>query len=788
MKSLSLFFTPLTAALGACGAAAAFLSYGQLGSFRALLAALFTFIAALALARLTPLRQRAVLGGALLIGLVLLYIWRVGFANSADALSYPFLDTLGEPYNLDFQKPFLMDPALGGGDALTACLLFLVWLFAAGSISKAFRFLAGLISLFLTFAGLYFAVEPPLLAVLFSAAYWLSLFVPATSTQGKGNLTALASALIAGLLVLIAVPSATYSQPSLFRSLSLAITSVLDGAWFHAGSAYTDLLRGVDSKHRLGTADGLRYTGRNIVRIASEPVTHRLYIRSEIGSVYQDNAWHDLPDSAYSDVTDLFQKNQGQWYDQAAWLMEVAAQNPDLGQRLGGYLAEPQPIVSYKKFFSVPEVYETTSHLFIPYDTSFAAPLFTYDRAPIAKEGKAYESYRWDVPLSAAAAFAAGNQGGDSYFRTYVNMEADYRRFVYDHYTDVPDGILDGLTGGQPIPKAKTNEEKRQWIHAVQQLFQTRYTYDIRPGRTPDGEDFIRYFLNDSRRGYCTSFASAGVMLMRAAGIPARYVVGVTAGADEIANAPRSTEGYPMLDLDDSHAHAWAEIYVDGLGWRPVEFTPGVEGGEDPIPNPPERDGNGNPPESQPPKTPDQGNQEQPQQPKDQRQPDQPQGNQSQHPRELPPQGGQTPQQPLTPASSGFGSFLTALAILALLIGATGYAIHRRLAAVPALFAKAETEGNPGLLFPYLLRLTHWAGLPTPSGSYQSWAARAESDARFRHMSRVTALLTKARYAGAPLPASEAAEAIRLIQEMRTACLTGLGTKDKIVFLIFKGL
>lgn len=789
MKSIAFFFPSLTAALGAYGAAAAFLSYGQLGSLRALLTALCTFAAALALARLQPLHQRAVLGGTFLVGIILLYIWRVGFLNSADALSYPFLDTLGEPYNLDFQKPFLMDPALGGSDALTACLLFLLWLFTAGSVSKIFRFLAGLVSLFLTFAGLYFAVEPPLLAVLFSAAYWLSLFVSSPSSQGKGNLTALASALAAGILVLIAIPSSTYSQPGAFRSLSLAITSVLDGAWFHAGSAYTDLLRGVDSKHRLGTADGLRYTGRNLLRIASEPVTHRLYIRSEIGSVYRDNAWHDLPDSAYADVTELFQKNQGQWYDQAAWLMEVADQNPDLGQRLGGYLADPKPIVSYKKFFSVPEVYETTSHLFIPYDTSFAAPLFTYDRAPVAKEGKAYESYRWDVPLSAAAAFAAGDQGGDSYFRTYVNMEADYRRFVYDHYTTVPDGILDGLTGGQPIPKAKTNEEKRQWIHAVQQLFQTRYTYDIRPGRTPEGEDFIAYFLNDSRRGYCMSFASAGVMLMRAAGIPARYVVGVTAGADEIAGAPKSAEGYPMLDLDDSHAHAWTEIYVDGLGWRPVEFTPGVEGGEDPIPNPPERDGNGNPPDSQPPRNPDQGNQENPQQPKDQQQPDQSQGNPSQQPQKpLPPKGGQTPQQPLPPPSSGFGSFLVILAVLALLAGAAAYVIHRRITAVPALFAKAESEGNPGLLFPYLLRLTAWAGLPAPSGSYQSWSARAESDARFQHMTRATALLTKARYAGSPLPAKEAAEAIRLIQAMRTACLTGMSWKDKIVFLICKGL
>lgn len=784
MKHSSTLFTPLMAALGVLGAASAFLSYGQLGILRAAAAALAAGLIACLLGRLKPLVQRAVLGTALGTGLVLLYIWRVGLSHSADALSYPFLDTLSEPYNLDLEKPFLMDPALGGGDALTACLLFLIWLFAAGAVSLAFRFLAGLVSLFLTFGGLYFGVEPPLLSVILTAAYWLSLFVP--KAEGRGALTALASTLAMGLLILIAVPSSTYSEPSLFRSLSLSITSVLDGAWFHAGSAYTDLLRGVDSRHRLGTADGLRYTGRNILRIASEPVTHRLYIRSEMGSVYKDNAWHDLPDGDYADVSDLFQKNQGQWYDQAAWLMEVAAQNPALGERLGEYMADPKPVVSYKKFFSVPEVYEMTSHLFIPYDTSFAAPLFTYDRAPIAKEGKAYESYRWNVPISALAAFSAGDQGADSYFRTYVNMEAEYRRFVYDHYLTVPDGILDGLTGGAPIPKASTNEEKRQWIHAVQDLFKTRYTYDIRPGRTPEGKDFIAYFLDDSHRGYCTAFASAGVMLMRAAGIPARYVVGVTAGADEIESAPKSTEGYPLLDIDDSHAHAWAEIYVDGLGWRPVEFTPGIEGGEDPIPTPPERDGNGNPPDRESPKTPEGAPESQEPKPNDQPQPSQNQGSQSEPPRELPPQGGQ-PARPASPAPS-MGPVFMILAVIALLMGAAAYGIRRRLAAVPALFRNTEAEGNPGRLFPYLLRLTAWAGLPAPSGSYKAWAARAAGDARFKDMERLIQLLTKARYAGAPLPKEEAKEAIAIVTSMRTACLSGLAAKDKWLFLLVKGL
>ena len=59
-------------------------------------------------------------------------------------------------------------------------------------------------------------------------------------------------------------------------------------------------------------------------------------------------------------------------------------------------------------------------------------------------------------------------------------------------------------------------------------------------------------------------FASAAVLLLRQLGIPARYVSGFTAelSADETVNVP------------DSAAHAWVEIYLDGFGWYPVEVTP----------------------------------------------------------------------------------------------------------------------------------------------------------------------------------------------------------------------
>jgi hypothetical protein len=89
--------------------------------------------------------------------------------------------------------------------------------------------------------------------------------------------------------------------------------------------------------------------------------------------------------------------------------------------------------------------------------------------------------------------------------------------------------------------------------------------YDEKTGAMPENADFVRWFAENGR-GYCIHFASTAVVLLRAAGIPARlatgYVVTVQAGL-------RKT-------VTGSDAHAWAE-YWDGQRWRILEATPTIE-------------------------------------------------------------------------------------------------------------------------------------------------------------------------------------------------------------------
>lgn len=99
--------------------------------------------------------------------------------------------------------------------------------------------------------------------------------------------------------------------------------------------------------------------------------------------------------------------------------------------------------------------------------------------------------------------------------------------------------------------------------------------YDLKTGRMPSEEtDFAIWFLEDSDTGYCIHFATAATVLLRAAGIPARYVTGYTA---EVQAGVRTT-------VTADKAHAWVEYMDQERGcWMILDPTP-ADPDEEPAP------------------------------------------------------------------------------------------------------------------------------------------------------------------------------------------------------------
>lgn len=92
--------------------------------------------------------------------------------------------------------------------------------------------------------------------------------------------------------------------------------------------------------------------------------------------------------------------------------------------------------------------------------------------------------------------------------------------------------------------------------------------YDRNTPAPPAGRDYVDWFLNESKQGYCMHYATAATLLLRAAGIPARYVSGY------VASIPWRESG---AEVTDHAAHAWVEVYIDAVGWYPLEATPGFQ-------------------------------------------------------------------------------------------------------------------------------------------------------------------------------------------------------------------
>lgn len=80
----------------------------------------------------------------------------------------------------------------------------------------------------------------------------------------------------------------------------------------------------------------------------------------------------------------------------------------------------------------------------------------------------------------------------------------------------------------------------------------------------PTNVDPVIWFLFDMKQGYCNYYATAEVLLLRTLGIPARIAVGYAPGDYD-------KDTYVVRQ---KHAHAWPEVYFNGVGW--VEFEPTV--------------------------------------------------------------------------------------------------------------------------------------------------------------------------------------------------------------------
>lgn len=115
---------------------------------------------------------------------------------------------------------------------------------------------------------------------------------------------------------------------------------------------------------------------------------------------------------------------------------------------------------------------------------------------------------------------------------------------------------------------ASESSDARDTIARVLALYtEEPFTYTLRPPLLPE-QNPMDAFLFETRRGFCEHYAASFVILMRAAGIPARVVAGYQGGEVNPVNR--------TVIVHQFDAHAWAEVWLPGEGWVRVDPTSAV--------------------------------------------------------------------------------------------------------------------------------------------------------------------------------------------------------------------
>jgi transglutaminase-like putative cysteine protease len=104
-------------------------------------------------------------------------------------------------------------------------------------------------------------------------------------------------------------------------------------------------------------------------------------------------------------------------------------------------------------------------------------------------------------------------------------------------------------------------------VQRLQEFFSQNFSYSLVQKKACAAPDALEYFLLTSHQGHCEFFASATVLLLRAAGIPARYAIGYA--VDEYSPWEK------RYIVRQRHAHAWTLVYLDGH-WQDLDTTPAI--------------------------------------------------------------------------------------------------------------------------------------------------------------------------------------------------------------------
>lgn len=306
----------------------------------------------------------------------------------------------------------------------------------------------------------------------------------------------------------------------------------------------------------LTQSDGLALQGlEDLLVMTDEKPTETVYLRGFIGAEYDGHSWQPAD-------AEQFDNAAASWKTDGDSRLAIA-NLPFLRAAYDG--AAPQQM-------TVQRLHADDTYTFVPYNAYFNDYYRLNGDGAAAGQTAQDDTFYYFPRGEAKTLLTARADAGPS---VLDRLESAYAAYAESRYLATPDGADYGTL--QEFCNAAEKEHKLTGDADAIRTFVRSYlnehcTYTGDSPQPADGADPVLYFLNESHAGSSTQFASAAVVLCRMLGLPARYVVGYAASQSLFAES----DGGWQAVLQDDNAHAWAEVYLAGQGWTPLETTPGM--------------------------------------------------------------------------------------------------------------------------------------------------------------------------------------------------------------------
>lgn len=296
----------------------------------------------------------------------------------------------------------------------------------------------------------------------------------------------------------------------------------------------------IDDTEDLSHLCKIEQQGKKVMRILTDQ-GGTMYLKGVSYANYSDNKWSILTD----------EQNESRPQDYNSFTM---AKNGNETTSSLSIITENGESIMYTPYFTkgIPNDFETVSDVLVKNNFKYVSYELSY------------------LPYSE----------NEVYYSSATSSYYDYKDFVYDIYTKIPENTSEklieiGEQNGIYLPRVGGDENEdsslygyktnAQFAQLVKDFVSSRGYYSLDAEHMPEGEDFPVWFLTEAKSGYCVHYAAAAAAMLRAYGVPTRYVTGylVNAKAGEWAV------------VTSDNAHAWVEYFDDEMGcWIPLDATP----------------------------------------------------------------------------------------------------------------------------------------------------------------------------------------------------------------------